>query len=776
MAENLPSLDKLNAGTEKLSKSLTGILGTLTKIGTAVGPITQKITGITAGGGMMGLGTGSSMNLGTNPARFSTAVGPAMAGNAVAGGMSGVGQMAGGVAKMGLGLAAGAYMAMPDLGTTVARASGYYGASVMGGINRSVLQQKSVAAMRGGITGMGEDAAAAAMLVQGMYYNPRSVAFTRTMQEVGGAARMLNMPNATAAQALGGMQQGPMAGNMYQFGIMTLDAKGNPLPFEDIAKQLYQRSFAGRNDISRADVLTAAQGGFLGADLRNMGFSASQQELLINAMGNFAEGKGFNLAKATGAGNPMSAAYQINQSQTDLMQRGEQPMLQGFQTAANVVSKLNKAMEGLPDLMFQFKGAVQGFLGTSAGQGTATAAGGFMSGLKSVVGGIKKVAGAGMVVAGLGTEFITGGASTPASIPLVIGGAALMSGGGGRPGYGASFGAKGGSDAQSPIPGMSVTTSYGAKDANMWKGSNNKHTGQDYAAPVGTKVQAVADGTVIDEGLDSGYGIYVQLDHHDGYQSIYGHLSKKNVKVGDTVKKGQVVGLVGTTGNVTGPHLHFEVRKGKNNPVDPGSYLKGGSLQTTSGSVGATQTNGVILGNGDQQSWAKDFLTRLGKPTTSSNIKAVTTWMAWEGGHWKNTANYNPLNTTLNSSGATSINKVGVKAYQSYEQGMQATLDTIKVNKYGYPQILKALSSGTDTQGVIDAVNSSKWGTHIKGGGAVGFGASIPTTTTTTTGSTNNVNITVNVQNASDEEAIRFAKKVKKYLDNNASVSLMGSN
>lgn len=762
MAEDLPSLDKLNAGTEKLSKNLTGILGTLTKIGSVLGPITQRVTGITTGGGMIGLGSSNGLNLGVNPARFPEAAAPAMQGYAVGQGIAGIGQMAGGVAKAGLGIAAGAYMAMPDLGTTVARASGYYGASVMGGISRNTLQQKSMAAMRGGITGMGEDAAAAAMLVQGMYYNPNSVAFSRTMADVGGAARMLNMPNATAAQALGGMQQGPMAGNLYQFGIMTLDEKGNALPFEQIAKQLYERSFAGRNDITREDVLRAAQGGFLGADLRNMGFSQPQQELLVNAMGNFAEGKGFNLAKATGAGNPMSAAYQINQSQTELMQRGEKPMLEGFQTAANLVSNLNKAMQGLPDLMFEFKGAVQGFLGTPAGQGTATAAGGVVSGIKSFAKGAAKFVGAGLMMA-------------PHPVAKVVGLGLIGVSDGGRPGYGASFGAKGGSDSQSPLPGMSVTTSYGAKDPTMWRGSNNKHTGQDYAAPVGTKVQAVADGTVIDEALDSGYGIYVQIDHHDGYQTIYGHLSKRNVKVGDQVKKGQVVGLVGTTGNVTGPHLHFEVRKGKNNPVDPGSYLKGGSLATTSGSVG-TQTTGTILGNGDQQSWAKDFLTRLGKPTTDSNIKAMTTWMAWEGGHWKNTANYNPLNTTMPASGASSMNKVGVKSYVDYEQGMQATLNTIKVNKYGYPAILKALEGGNNTQGVIDAINSSKWGTHIRGGGSVGFGASMPAQQPTTTGTSNNVVINVSLQNASDDEAIRLAKKVKKYLDNNSSIAMMGSN
>jgi hypothetical protein len=765
MAEDL---NKINTGVEKLSKNLTGILGLLSKIGTAVGPITQKLSGLTTSGGMMGNGQGGSMNLGVNPATFSTSMMPWMGAAAAGGAIRGAGQMVGGVFQGAMGVAAGMYQAMPDLGTTVARASGYYGAASMGGMNRTSLAKVSMNALGTGITGMGEDAAAAAMLVQGMYYNPNSASFSKAMADVGGAARAFNMPNATAAQAIGGFQQGPQAGGLYAAGIMTLDSQGNPLPMEDIAKQIYNRSFQGRKDITRADVLRAAQGGFLGADLR-ANFSQAQQELLVRAMGNFAEGKGFNLAAETGADNPSMAAYKINASQTSLMQRGEEPMLKGFDQAANLVTKLNKAMEGLPDLMFQFKGAVQGFLGTSAGQGTATAVGGLMSGVKSFFKGAKTVVGAGMTAAGVLT----------ADPLLALAGTAVMGTGGAGSGFGASFGAKGGSsDTQSPIPGMSVTTPYGAKDSNVWKGSNNKHTGQDYAAPVGTDVQVVADGTVIDEGLDSGYGIYVQVDHGSGYQTIYGHLSKKLVKVGDSVKKGKVIGKVGSTGNVTGPHLHFEVRKGKNNPVDPSTFIGGGNLQTTSGSVGV-QKGGVVLATGDKKEWATQFLTKLGKPVTDANLTAVSTWMAYEGGHWKNSANYNPLNTTLNTSGATgSMNSVGVKRYSSWDAGLDATVQTIKANKYGYPSILDALSKGNDTAGVLAAVNHSKWGTHIPGygGGQHGFGAPIPTEGKPSSGTNNNVVINVQIQNATDDEAMKFAKKVEKYLTNKSSISMIGRN
>ena len=81
-----------------------------------------------------------------------------------------------------------------------------------------------------------------------------------------------------------------------------------------------------------------------------------------------------------------------------------------------------------------------------------------------------------------------------------------------------------------------------------------------------------------------------------------------------------------------------------------------------------------------------------------------------EGGHWYNTARYNPLNTTQSEPGATTMNSVGVKAYLSWQQGFVATITTLRNGRYG--AILAALARGDDAQAVVDAVAASPWGTH----------------------------------------------------------------
>jgi murein DD-endopeptidase MepM/ murein hydrolase activator NlpD len=102
--------------------------------------------------------------------------------------------------------------------------------------------------------------------------------------------------------------------------------------------------------------------------------------------------------------------------------------------------------------------------------------------------------------------------------------------------------------------------------------SSGVHTGLDFAGPVGTPIMAAASGTVVSSGYEGAYGNQVIIEHGDGYQTTYSHLSGIGVSVGDTVSTGDRIGTRGSTGNSTGAHLHFEVTKdGKF--VDPEGWL-----------------------------------------------------------------------------------------------------------------------------------------------------------------------------------------------------------
>jgi murein DD-endopeptidase MepM/ murein hydrolase activator NlpD len=123
-----------------------------------------------------------------------------------------------------------------------------------------------------------------------------------------------------------------------------------------------------------------------------------------------------------------------------------------------------------------------------------------------------------------------------------------------------------------PIKNGKRTSGFGTRKDPFDKQCYQFHQGIDIACPISTEVYAARSGKVIFSGYNGGYGIAVIIEHELGYQSIYGHLSKPLVKVGQTVKAGSKIALSGNTGRTTGPHLHFEVRKNKK-PVNPDNLL-----------------------------------------------------------------------------------------------------------------------------------------------------------------------------------------------------------
>lgn len=784
-------MQSLTTGVDKLQKSADGLLKTLTKINdVSASAITRTNGALDAVGGQMGNGQGPQVSLGSDNARFSNpnaSAAMAMGGGGGGGGpnnsMSGsfgnfsygqsTGQMmAQGAFNIATGSMNAAFALLPDVGSSMNNAAMYYQAGLKSpGINRKNLQRDVIRAMKGGMSSPMGGAITANTLADAGFM-PGTQNFKQAAAEVGGAYKYLGMDNAQASQAIAGMHQGPMGANLYQYGMTTYDpATGKNKTMGQISTELM--GVMGASGATVEQINMSYQKGALGANLRTMGFSQEQQDIIYQGMIDRASGRDPDLRNAKPVGynqnDMLTSAGRMSSSQAELMTDAEKRIIGGFNAAATTVEKFNDALglvinnpllartSGINTMLFT-QGFAGGLDGTNVGAGIDQAKGV----LKAILDLAMKAKGG--------------------------------KGGGGTSGYGAAFGKGGGGKGVPPVQG-GINAVYGAKGSDMWGSTNGTHTGTDYNVPVGTPVRAALEGVVSQVDLNADYGTSIMVDHPGGMQTIYAHLSSKRVKVGDRVTQGQQIGKSGKSGNASGPHLHFEVRNGKNNPVDPNQLLSGEHpmlnpeyatiVPPTSNVLGkslkgnstSSGTSGIILGTGEKKDWATQFLTKLGKPTTPENINAVTTWMAWEGGHWKNTAHNNPLNTTLETSGSTgSMNSVGVQRYNSWEAGLDATIQTISTGKYGYDKILAALSQGNNPQAVFDAINNSKWGTNIPtGGSSSGYGGSgLSGTSSPMSTGNRTVNISLHLDKTSEDDARRFARKIKMYLEDDLELSRMG--
>jgi murein DD-endopeptidase MepM/ murein hydrolase activator NlpD len=116
-----------------------------------------------------------------------------------------------------------------------------------------------------------------------------------------------------------------------------------------------------------------------------------------------------------------------------------------------------------------------------------------------------------------------------------------------------------------------MASGFGYRTDPIYK-TTKFHAGMDFASPIGTEIYATGDGTVLRADADaSGYGNHVRINHGFGYLTLYGHMSKINVRPGQRVHRGDVIGFVGNTGKSVGPHLHYEVHK-NGQPINPVNF------------------------------------------------------------------------------------------------------------------------------------------------------------------------------------------------------------
>ncbi|WP_420137349.1 M23 family metallopeptidase [Sphingomonas sp.] len=145
-----------------------------------------------------------------------------------------------------------------------------------------------------------------------------------------------------------------------------------------------------------------------------------------------------------------------------------------------------------------------------------------------------------------------------------------------------------------PVQSATYTSGYGVR-SDPFRGSAAMHAGIDLAAPAGTAIYATADGVVDRAEWSGGYGNLVEIDHGKGLQTRFGHMSRILVHAGDRVVRGQMIGLVGSTGRSTGNHLHYEVRL-DGHAVNPVPFLQSADYVTA---MEARTASGIALGGPD---------------------------------------------------------------------------------------------------------------------------------------------------------------------------------
>lgn len=161
-----------------------------------------------------------------------------------------------------------------------------------------------------------------------------------------------------------------------------------------------------------------------------------------------------------------------------------------------------------------------------------------------------------------------------------------------------------------------ITQAYGEKV------TSNFHAGIDYGTPTGTPILASSDGSVVFAGWDkTGYGTMVVLQHENNRATLYAHLSAVSVRVGDKVVQSQVVGYSGSTGNSTGPHLHFEARTQALNYKTHFNPLELPLMTSTAPAVGVDNKKGELVG-ADGLGRAVEVVAPLGAKAFNSDFSS----------------------------------------------------------------------------------------------------------------------------------------------------------
>lgn len=333
---------------------------------------------------------------------------------------------------------------------------------------------------------------------------------------------------------------------------------------------------------------------------RNHGVGASQLQSLMSAAASNPTGSAAKTLQGMHIGDSaMQREKDLGSAQRGRTIGGLTGFNDGLQASTKALTSFTNVINGFMNSTglsgiagLMSGGTMHGKLGALMGLAGAIPGG---SELMHLGGGL--ISGAGSLVGGITHGFGIGGNNDSRMSTNARGGAGGASGhpaasGGSGGGAGAGSGAGKSTVVKFiyPVNPHPITEAYGVANSGYAAGH---HTGVDFGVPVGTPVHAGASGTVVNAGPGGAYGNYVVIDHHCGLWTLYAHNSRLTVRVGTQVSTGALIAYSGNTGNTTGPHCHFEVRKGANRygmDVNPMPYLGGGGSVGTSSSPGAATT------------------------------------------------------------------------------------------------------------------------------------------------------------------------------------------
>jgi hypothetical protein len=513
----------------------------------------------------------------------------------------------------------------------------------------------------------GQDASAAiASLGQMSGYAPNSSGFN-TLQGFGNQVSLANptMTGAQAYKATGSLYTPSSFGALRRVGVTTIDRGGNRRSPLDIANQILKQvdpgqtvrtkdqiaqlmtdPFSGLNmtlgnwvasGIISGDQVDAVKGSIQSIlQARQHGTSVAQLSSLMQQYGNGNSSAAKTLSSMGIAASDINKEKNLAASQR--------------QGAVNTISDFDKGLDRSTRSLTEFTDALNA-LKEASGLNRIT---GVVAGLKShgMIGGLLGLAsmagpvagpisalgsgseignmiGGGIhALSGLGGSLLGGGigGSSESRMSVVSGhgsghSSTRPSGGyaGGSGGGGAGGSTRGSSSGQKmswPVNPHPLGTPFGQKGP-MWQ--LGYHTGQDILVGTGTPVHAAATGTVIIAGWNSSYGNEIVISHGGGIYTRYAHNSRLVAHRGANVRQGQLISYSGATGNVTGPHLHFEVCRGGTglrNAVNPLPYLTGAA------SVPGTTSGGNATPGGGGQSTGSGSSNDLGQGTSYTSSSA----------------------------------------------------------------------------------------------------------------------------------------------------------